>query len=562
MGNLLAVLFIGALDIFSEKLHTRFNMKKVLSIFTFLVILFSSNIFLLTSFTQPAHAQVTSGNNFLFQNTNADVPHNLQTVTHGLLLSILSEGLCILTGTDPTKPNGQCLGYDVKTGNISYTQPSGGVLGFMVHTLALTYAIPIHTNSYINYLSQNFHANGVSRTYAATNPNEVGIGAQGLDPILSIWIGFRNIAYLMIVVVFIVVGLGIMLRIKIDPRTVMTLQNQIPKIIVGLLLITFSYAIAGLLIDLTYVLTFVFLNVIAAAVGGTNVTNSLFSTTTPFDAANLAFSSSGGVGASIMTGAQTVAGTVGPFLGPLRIVTGLISLILLIPLNIISGIICFIGAISGNGCPNGPFPWGIDSLIQLIVFFAIAVAVLVALFRFWMSLINAYITILFNVILSPLRILLGGLPGSPGGGVGGFFRDMLANLLIFPISLCYLYIAGAIAQKIGANTSSFILPMVPGISVGPIIALCAILMLPKIPDAVKEALKSKGALGSAVGQSLAVGAGAAGAGLRKFGAKAWQRENPYQGTSRGIGRRVLLGRAGSPRDRLYNAMTQESTPRS
>jgi len=44
-----------------------------------------------------------------------------------------------------------------------------------------------------------------------------------------------------------------MFRAKINPQTVISVENSLPKIVVALLLITFSFPIAGFLIDLTYI---------------------------------------------------------------------------------------------------------------------------------------------------------------------------------------------------------------------------------------------------------------------------------------------------------------------
>ena len=60
---------------------------------------------------------------------------------------------------------------------------------------------------------------------------------------------FRNFAYVLITLLFIIMGLMIMFRVKIDPRTVVSFQSALPKIIMALILVTFSYAIVGLLID-------------------------------------------------------------------------------------------------------------------------------------------------------------------------------------------------------------------------------------------------------------------------------------------------------------------------
>ena len=45
----------------------------------------------------------------------------------------------------------------------------------------------------------------------------------------------------------------------------MTIQNQIPKIIISLILVTFSFAIAGFLIDLMWVSIYVVINLMSQA---------------------------------------------------------------------------------------------------------------------------------------------------------------------------------------------------------------------------------------------------------------------------------------------------------
>lgn len=552
-------------------------MRKVFFVFFFITALIITNILLPTSgFAQTQYNEVSS---YLPQ-TDPNVPHNLTTFTQGIVFGLISTTYCVLIGQDPLNTNNKCLQMDQLTGRIGYA-PSGtgrsigGALGLITGAISMTYNVPVHLNPYINYLTENFSPIGAKRTYAATNPNEVGIGAQGLDPILAIWIAFRNISYLLIIIVFLILGIGIMFRVKIDPRTVMTLQNQIPKIIIGLLLITFSFAISGLLIDLTYVITGLSLNIIGQALNDNVTPNVLITSPHPFAAADAVFQSSGGLVGAIRIAGATVTDIVHSILysnanlAPLQLIELLFQVITII--------LCAIGfIIAGNPCGDASKWWSGGGLVGIIVGIAVVIAAFTALFKFWISLINAYITIIFTVILAPLRILIGGLPGSPGGGFGGYLKDMIANLLIFPISLAYLFIAGRIAAIVTTSSSlnlpmvrtgsidhtlastTFILPMLPSGSIGPIIALAVILMLPKLPDVIKEMFKSKDIFGTAIGQSLAVGAGAASLGMKKFGAQAWQRENPYQGTTRGWLRRVTLGRSGSWRDKLYGTVRGES----
>lgn len=69
----------------------------------------------------------------------------------------------------------------------------------------------------------------------------------------KLWGITRNISYTFIVLAVIVMSFLIMFRVKISPQIVISVQSALPKIIVTIILITFSYAIAGFAIDLMYV---------------------------------------------------------------------------------------------------------------------------------------------------------------------------------------------------------------------------------------------------------------------------------------------------------------------
>src|ERR1035437_3150426 len=203
--------------------------------------------------------QITQAQLNLSPNTNPGIPNNLHTFSQSLMLEILSSISCNLSGRDPLNKNGQCLGMDPITGKLGYVQNNGGALGTVGGMIAILYTPPIHTSDFIAYMGQNF---GITKpSYAQVT----GIGYKGLNPLLHAWVVFRNIVYLLFVFVFILIGLAIMLRLKIDPRTVMTIQNQIPKIIISLVLVTFSFAIAGFLIDLMWVSTYTIINVMGQA---------------------------------------------------------------------------------------------------------------------------------------------------------------------------------------------------------------------------------------------------------------------------------------------------------
>lgn len=80
----------------------------------------------------------------------------------------------------------------------------------------------------------------------------VGFTTAGAS-ILPLWKITRNLSFSLLIVATIVLAFMIMFRVKVNPQTVITIQSTIPKIVVALILITFSYAIAGFIIDLMYV---------------------------------------------------------------------------------------------------------------------------------------------------------------------------------------------------------------------------------------------------------------------------------------------------------------------
>ncbi len=486
--------------------------------------------------TPVAHAQYYSP--YSNQDTDPDVPQNLHTYTQSTLINILSTVVCILSGYDPASPSHKCLGYDNQTGKIGYVNQDGGALGFMLNTVAMTYVLPIHSSNYIDYLSYNFHIFS-AKSYAAPPPNqnEIGTGAIGLNPLLTIWVAFRNAAYLLLVIVFVAVGFLIMLRIKIDPRTVMSIQNQIPKIIVGLLVITFSFAIAGLLIDLMYVTTYLLLNIANSSVpGGIVNINNVVTYTTPFDAADKILP--GHIWGAVAAGAGGISDSVSNIVGNVPLIGGIND-----AFQFIFSIFQWIGGIIGG---NG-FAWnnngGNGGLVQLVLFIIMIVAVLTALFKFWISLVTCYINILFNVVLGPIRILFGIIPSGPGGGMTGWIKDLIANLAVFPVSIGFLVMAAALAKAVSSGPV-FAPFFVPGKDIGGVLSFVAILMLPKLPEQVKEWFKVKdGALGGAVGGAVAAGvgflAGSAKRGGQSVGRHIFRAPDPYRFIQAGLGYKLF-----------------------
>lgn len=192
-----------------------------------------------------------------------NVPRDENSAMQVRLINVLSAIGCQLTGINPAYPKRPCVGINTLTDKISFIPREqqdldrGGAIGFVGSMMVAMYAAPVaSTNDYLAYLGDNFGI--VKKAHAQ------GVGFSALTPVLPLWTASRNIAYFFYVLAFVVVGILIMVRVRIDPRTVMTIQNQIPKIVIGIILITFSYAIAGFLIDFMYTSMYVLTNVVTS----------------------------------------------------------------------------------------------------------------------------------------------------------------------------------------------------------------------------------------------------------------------------------------------------------
>ncbi len=450
------------------KKRLAFSVKRL--VFSFLLV---TSCYLLVAIS-PTFAQVPQStqnanttNSYNTPSTNPDVPKNLHTYTQSVMIETMSALVCQLAGVDPVNPNQKCLGVDQQTGKIGFVKNGGGLVTVMGNMISMLYTPPIHTKDYFQNLAGNFgfvkQAN--AQSVASCNQALRGFGFCAISPLLPIWSAFRNIVYLLFVLIFITVGFAIMLRIRIDPRTVMTIQNQIPKIIVGLILVTFSFAIAGFLIDIMYLSIYLIGNTLISTDSHitTTVVNQIATSKHPFEAANNLSGASGGVG-GILNIAWWSALDVG------KIINGLLSNILGQPLSFIFG-----------------------SVLGIIGFLIIIIAIIIALFKLWFALISAYIFLLLDIVMAPFWIFAGLIPGSPIG-FGLWLRDILSNLSAFPVVIT-MFIMARVFMDIFAQPGQgvFSPPLVGSLNSDAfayLIGLGFILLTPNVVAMTKAALKA------------------------------------------------------------------------
>src|SRR3990172_3391466 len=101
----------------------------------------------------------------------------------------------------------------------------------------------------VQYLAYEFQDNifGIKPAYAQ------GIGTTSLGFIREFWTAFRNLAYILMTIAMIALGFLIMIRKQLSGRVTVTVFNSLPRVALALILITFSFAISGLFIDLIWV---------------------------------------------------------------------------------------------------------------------------------------------------------------------------------------------------------------------------------------------------------------------------------------------------------------------
>ena len=527
LNSSLGLIGFSGVDIHKKIGQTKLRMKIAVRFLLIGLLAFFSIFFLAkTSFAQTQSNYPPVNSSYAAPNTNPDVPNNLHTWTQNVMIEVMSAMSCQLAGIDPTNPSAKCLGVDNKTGKIGYVQNGGGAIGIMGNLIALTLTPPIHTSDYIAYVSRNF---GIAKpTYAANQS-----GFNSLSPIMGTWVVFRNIVYLLFVLIFLVIGIAIMLRVKIDPRTVMTIQNQIPKIIIGLILVTFSFAIAGLLIDVMWIVIYLFINVLSAAdpslaAGGAGkITQDLNNTTLNF--ANNPNLFSGG----LLGVAGGAAGSIASIIGSMFSGSGAATQTAGNPIIdlITNPIGTALGAIIG----------GLLTIVGgIAAFFIIMIALLWAMFKLWFSLLNAYIFILVDVVFAPFWIVSGLLPGGQSMGFNAWLRDMLGNLSAFPTTIAMFLLGKILIDSFGNNGSAqgFLPPLIgnpaaSGTNVfGSLIALGIIFTTPHVVKITKAAFKAPkidlGPIEESVGAGQAVVGGFVG------------------GASKSVFRRDQYGRAEGP----------------
>lgn len=380
---------------------------------------------------------------------------------------------------DPNFDCGQCEADCPKV--LGMGSPSNGAAFQLAYFISLIYANP--PASGIEYLADiGQRLNLVQPAYA-----QEGVGWRKFQYALPIWKAFRNVTYVFFVLILIFIGFAIMFRVKISPQTVVSLQSALPKVVLTLILITFSYAIVGFLVDLMYVainlIIWLFYN-IELFPEGLAFLETFIKRLLPTDAPT--------------TSDWTLFYTM--------LVVGIAPLALILLIIVLLGIVVVLGFAS-SVTVIGP---GIGA-IALLIALALVIFLLIALLRVCWTLLKAYINVLIALIFAPFQLLVGALPGS--NAVGSWFKNLIANLAVWPAVFAMTFLAGFITLAGVAGITE------NGTVIGnfiflPIVGLGILLMTPKVSDMIKAFFAGKPfEYGTAIGEAMRPITGIAGYGL-------------------------------------------------
>jgi hypothetical protein len=385
------------------------------------------------------------------------------------------------------------------------------VFGFMSNLIIIPYANPPASGVMWAYEGLQ-NAGFVPKTMAAE-----GIGFAAIKPFSNLWKIFRDLSYMLLVIVLIAIGFMIMFRAKINPQTVISVENALPKIVIALILITFSFAIVGFLIDLMYIIIGITVSVL---IKNPTVPNQVTTFKNEYMMAN-AWDLFRDI--RLRLGSQSLGAILGsaftqiiplPIYLTLRAAGGIIFIFIMkwvfsiVPENLadIVGIRALaFGAASLGSVLKAFFSLSFFPVFILIIFFIgfiyvipwvisllIGFSVLFLFFRIFFILFTSYLKLIINIIVAPLLLLFEAVPGK--NAFKYWLLNIIGCLIPFPIIIFVFLLGYLIITDSYTTGMTARLPYLYGIdsnSFRMLIGVGIIFLIPDFIKTIKEALGIK-----------------------------------------------------------------------
>lgn len=415
----------------------------------FVLCIFFTFFFSLFSLAVPVAAQnkitPTLGD---YQKALGGDQYNKETFDFQSLVGLSSGLITMMAGClDPSCPSG------LKTGIIPTVNMA--IAGIYVNP-------PASGAYYLADLGERMHI--VKPAYAQT-----GTGFQVLEPFRNIWRAVRNITYILFVIGIVGLGLSIMFRTKISPQATITIQSALPRVVLALILVTFSYPIVGFLVDLLY-LTFGLL------VWGLQAAQLYSFADAQYYWNEYLRSDIGTTYGFIMSKGLEGAGDIfrsGTLPTWMLTIGGMVA--------VAAGILGFYTAAA---------PAMIEMASQLIpLVLGLAFAFLFFLFKVLLTLARAYLGLIIHLIFGPLMILFAVFTGR--GVWEGWLRGVAANLLVFLGAGIIVFVVEILRRQIDFAWAANNLWGPPYLGanamiLNALIAFAGLAIIPSLPDMINQ----------------------------------------------------------------------------
>ncbi|MBU0619183.1 hypothetical protein KKD62_03025 [Patescibacteria group bacterium] len=366
---------------------------------------------------------------------------------------------------------------------------SPGAVGYLAFATGSLYQPPVNNGTYLADVINKINPSRHFTAYAG-DPGFLDYhgGFTALNPVLRIWKSFRNIAYLFFIVIFVVVGFMVMFRQKINPQTTISIQNSLPRIVIALILVTFSYSISALFVDILQI----GMRFTAAIITQEDILTSCVFSNDP--ACTQILDDDGNQIFPIDISIFNIIGQVviQPAVEPGAIAGSP-------AFSAISSILSVTDWISDvlGGLRLGGNEQNIEGNVLIGLIFALTI-VFVA-FKIFFALLTRYVQIIIGTIFSPFVFLLGAFPNLNVSSA--WAKAMLANALCFPAVFFLLLLASAISgypslwiSGQGLTVFQWAPELLAGAaksSIGSFVAFGILLIIPTVPPAIENALHGR-----------------------------------------------------------------------
>lgn len=361
---------------------------------------------------------------------------------------------------------------DIKTDKTGTAWIPGGMIGMTNKSIAYLYNPTI---SGVQYIADTFNNFLGKPTYAAN-----GFGFENINNFMDLWKTVRNTVYTLISLFFIILGIMIMLRVKISPQATVTVQVIIPKVITTLVLVTFSYAIAGLLFDLSYVVLGIVLNIFKSSISKSYKLGEY--------ANNMEWLLQLNFWSAWEMARHLVPDQVMWFLALI------IGAVVTVTTALAGGVV--LGFLSGA-----------------LVLFGIGFYCLLQVAKFFFGAAKCYFIIILKIIFAPIEIAAGVLPNSKVNFTS-WIKGLVANLAVFPAGVIFLVLANIIIDQISSD-NVLSLPLlgtgtlldqdtigVKATIAEAVLGIAALSIFSKIPQIVPQAFGIKSNLDKTLGDTF------------------------------------------------------------